>query len=81
LNNVDIALNVREYFYTFLKARTKMSVLALGVGLANRGQLSVESIRSLLISTYQDLIGFGIVQDEISFKENLIVIQNIQYVQ
>jgi phage tail sheath gpL-like len=76
LNNVDIALNVREYFYTFLKARTKMSVLALGVGLANRGQLSVEAVRTLLIRTYIDLISFGIVQDEISFKENLIVVIN-----
>lgn len=73
LNNVDIALNVREYFFNAIKSRTKQSTLATGVALSNRGQLSVDSIKTLLIGVYQDLIGFGIVQDEVGFKENLFV--------
>ena len=74
LNNVDIALNVRELFFNKIKAKTKQSTLATGgKAISNRGQLSVESVKTGLLSVYQDLIALGIVEDELNFKKNLFV--------
>lgn len=74
LNNVDIALNVRELFFNRIKSKTKQSTLVTsGKAISNRGQLSVDSVKTSLLSTYQDLIALGIVEDELNFKKNLYV--------
>lgn len=74
LNIVDIALSVRELFFNKIKQKTKQSTLATsGKAISNRGQLSVETVRTGLISVYQDLIELGVVEDELNFKKNLYV--------
>lgn len=75
LNNTDVALSSKEYFFNNLKADNRQSTLSTGVARSRFGQKNQAEITSDMVKYWFALVDtYGILQDnQEDFKANLIV--------